>query len=229
MIGVFTTTFGLLITFDLGLLLALLLILEVFFFTLLVLGIISNWIRGSIFSRIKVSSKVNYCNYLLMNVLNRNINNIFFIFLFSHLIIWTLVPSLTNNNLPLDTIEALAWGSNLSWGFNKHPPFSAFAVEFFYKIFGKCVENNFFLIRTFILYPRYLHDDPTVIPKWPKVTTIYTKWHQSNPEVNPKPPSYARSDSNVSPKRFQAHTWATQNHWSLIEKWAWFANEPRWL
>jgi hypothetical protein len=41
--------------------------------------------------------------------------------------------SISNTNLPLDTIEALAWGSNLDWGFNKHPPFSAFAVEFFYK------------------------------------------------------------------------------------------------
>ena len=71
-----------------------------------------------------------------MNVLNRNINNVFFIFALSHLIVWTLVPSITNNNLPLDTIEALAWGSNLDWGFNKHPPMSAFFPEVFYKIFG---------------------------------------------------------------------------------------------
>ena len=34
-----------------------------------------------------------------MNVLNRNINNIYFIFALSHLMIWTLVPSLTNKNL----------------------------------------------------------------------------------------------------------------------------------
>ena len=52
-----------------------------------------------------------------MDVFNRNINNIFFIFILSHLIIWTLVPSLTNYNLPLDVIEALAWGNNLDWGF----------------------------------------------------------------------------------------------------------------
>ena len=71
-----------------------------------------------------------------MNVLNRNINNIFFIFALSHLIVWTLVPSLTNKNLPLDTIEALAWGSNLDWGFNKHPPVSAFFSEIFFQIFG---------------------------------------------------------------------------------------------
>ena len=66
----------------------------------------------------------------------KNINNIFYLFLITHLVIWTLVPSLSNKNLPLDTIEALAWGSNLDWGFNKHPPMSAFLVEIFYQIFG---------------------------------------------------------------------------------------------
>ena len=71
-----------------------------------------------------------------MNVLNKNINNIFFIFALAHLIIWTIVPSITNSNLPLDTIEALAWGSNLDWGFSKHPPASAFFLEIFYQIFG---------------------------------------------------------------------------------------------
>jgi len=64
---------------------------------------------------------------------NRNINNIFYIFVTAHLIFWTLVPSITNQNLPLDTIEALAWGSNLDWGFNKHPPMSAFFPEIFFK------------------------------------------------------------------------------------------------
>ena len=68
---------------------------------------------------------------------NNTAKKIFFYFLISHLIIWTLVPSLANNNLPRDTIEALAWGSDLQWGFDKHPPLSAFAVEVFYKIFGK--------------------------------------------------------------------------------------------
>ena len=59
-----------------------------------------------------------------------------YLFLFSHLLLWTLVPTLSNTNLPLDTIEALAWGSNLDWGFNKHPPLSALAVEIFYQIFA---------------------------------------------------------------------------------------------
>tara|TARA_B100001093_G_C26754877_1_gene982889 strand:+ start:16 stop:1338 length:1323 start_codon:yes stop_codon:yes gene_type:complete len=86
-----------------------------------------------------------------MNVLNRNINNIFFIFVLSHLVIWTLVPSLTNKNLPLDTIEALAWGSNLDWGFNKHPPMSAFFSEVFFKIFGSQDWAYYFLSQIFVL------------------------------------------------------------------------------
>ena len=71
-----------------------------------------------------------------MLINKKNLNNLFYIFVISHLILWTLIPSFTNNNLPLDTIEALAWGSNLDWGFNKHPPISAFVVELFYQIFG---------------------------------------------------------------------------------------------
>ena len=86
-----------------------------------------------------------------MNVFNRNINNIFFIFVFSHLIIWTLVPSVANKNLPLDTIEALAWGSNLDWGFNKHPPMSAFFSEVFYKIFGSQDWSYYLLSQIFVL------------------------------------------------------------------------------
>ena len=66
-----------------------------------------------------------------MNISKINTNKVIKIFLLSHLIIWVLIPFITNNNLPLDTIEALAWGSNLDWGFNKHPPLSALVVEIF--------------------------------------------------------------------------------------------------
>ena len=86
-----------------------------------------------------------------MSIYNKNINNIFFIFLISHLIIWTVIPSITNNNLPLDTIEALAWGSNLDWGFNKHPPMSAFFSEFFFKVFGSQDWAYYFLSQIFVV------------------------------------------------------------------------------
>tara|TARA_Y100000590_G_scaffold126007_1_gene144081 strand:+ start:1715 stop:3166 length:1452 start_codon:yes stop_codon:yes gene_type:complete len=86
-----------------------------------------------------------------MQIKNKNINKILIIFLFSHLVIWTLIPSISNSNLPLDTIEALAWGSNLDWGFNKHPPLSAFAVEVFYQIFGNVDWVYYFLSQLFVV------------------------------------------------------------------------------
>ena len=83
--------------------------------------------------------------------MTKNINNLFFVFLFIHLLLWVLAPSLTNKNLPLDTIEALAWGSNLDWGFNKHPPLSAFAVEIFYQIFGSNDWAYYLLSQLFVI------------------------------------------------------------------------------
>ena len=90
-------------------------------------------------------------------IAKKNISNIFYLFLFSHLFLWTLIPSISNINLPLDTIEALAWGSNLDWGFSKHPPFSAFVINIIYNIFGAndwayyffsqiCVIISFFFV-----------------------------------------------------------------------------------
>ncbi len=84
-------------------------------------------------------------------ILNKNINKALYLFLFSHLLVWTLIPSFVNTNLPLDTIEALAWGSNLEWGFSKHPPLSAFAVEFFFKIFGNNDWAYYLLSQIFVL------------------------------------------------------------------------------
>ncbi len=88
-------------------------------------------------------------------ILKKNINKALYLFLFSHLFLWTLIPSLSNINLPLDTIEALAWGSNLDWGFNKHPPFSAFAVEFFYQIFGNNDWAFYLLSQIFVITAFY--------------------------------------------------------------------------
>ena len=90
-----------------------------------------------------------------MSINSKNINNIFYIFAIAHLIFWTLIPSLTNHNLPLDTIEALAWGSNLDWGFNKHPPLSAFFSEVFYQIFGSQDWAYYLLSQIFVVISFY--------------------------------------------------------------------------
>ncbi len=93
----------------------------------------------------------------------KKINKLFYIFITAHLIIWTLIPSLTNKNLPLDTIEALAWGSNLDWGFNKHPPASAFFLEFFYQIFGPrdwayYLLSQIFVVLSFVIVFKFANE-----------------------------------------------------------------------
>ena len=90
-----------------------------------------------------------------MTINNKNIENVFYIFVTTHLIFWTLIPSLTNHNLPLDTIEALAWGSNLDWGFSKHPPMSAFFPEVFYQIFGPQDWVYYLLSQIFVIISFY--------------------------------------------------------------------------
>jgi hypothetical protein len=90
-----------------------------------------------------------------MTINNKNINNLFYIFVTAHFIFWTLIPSFTNHNLPLDTIEALAWGSNLDWGFNKHPPLSAFFPEVFYQIFGPQDWVYYLLSQIFVITSFY--------------------------------------------------------------------------
>ena len=98
-----------------------------------------------------------------MLVKKKDVRKILITFLFSHLFIWTLIPSLSNNNLPLDTIEALAWGSNLNWGYSKHPPLSAFFVEGFYQIFGNrdwvyYLLSQIFVIAAFFIVFKFSQD-----------------------------------------------------------------------
>ena len=90
-----------------------------------------------------------------MQLNKKKIDNIFYIFIMAHLIVWTLIPTFANHNLPLDVIEALAWGSSLDWGFNKHPPMSAFFLEIVHQIFGSqdwafYLLSQLFLIIAFI-------------------------------------------------------------------------------
>jgi 4-amino-4-deoxy-L-arabinose transferase-like glycosyltransferase len=84
--------------------------------------------------------------------MKKNIFLVFILFLTIHLLIWTLVPFFSNQNLPLDTIESLAWGSNLEWGFVKHPPLSAFFLEIFHQLFGSQDWAYYLLSQIFIIF-----------------------------------------------------------------------------
>ena len=52
----------------------------------------------------------------------RHATRLFWAFLGLHVVLWTLLPSLINANLPLDVIEGFAWGRQWDWGYPKHPP-----------------------------------------------------------------------------------------------------------
>ena len=88
-------------------------------------------------------------------IAKKNITKIFFIFLLTHTFLWTIIPSISNQNLPLDTIEALAWASNIDWGFSKHPPFSAFVISAIYFIFGSNDWAYYFLSQICVVISFY--------------------------------------------------------------------------
>ena len=79
------------------------------------------------------------------------ISKFFIVFLFIHVLIWTLIPTLVNSNLPLDTIETLAWASDIQWGYSKHPPLSAWFPGLVFKIFSNQDWAFYFLSQTFVV------------------------------------------------------------------------------
>ena len=87
-----------------------------------------------------------------MDTFNRNISNIFLIFILSHLLL-TIVPSLTNQ-IYLDTQYWL--GAVILIRFNKHPPMSAFFRSFFSNIWitrlGLLSIKSIFVCTAFYLY-----------------------------------------------------------------------------
>ena len=86
-----------------------------------------------------------------MKIAKSDINKFLVLFLFAHLIIWTFIPSVSNNNLPLDTIEALGWGDKFQLGYDKYPPLFPLFIELFYLIFGNQDWAYYFLSQLFVV------------------------------------------------------------------------------
>ena len=47
------------------------------------------------------------------------------------LVFWTFGPWLVRSNLVYDTMESLVWGQQWLWGYDKHPPFTAWMTALF--------------------------------------------------------------------------------------------------
>src|SRR4051794_7539747 len=61
---------------------------------------------------------------------------VFAAFLAIHAVVWTALPSALYPNLPLDLIEALAYGREWQLGYDKLPPLPWWLVEAAYRLFG---------------------------------------------------------------------------------------------
>lgn len=68
-----------------------------------------------------------------MTFQKQSIKSYFLLFLLIHLILWTAIPSLIRDNLPLDSMECLAWGHEWQMGYYKHPPLSSWLSEAFFE------------------------------------------------------------------------------------------------
>ncbi len=72
-----------------------------------------------------------------------------------HLLAWTLVPALLNQNLPLDVIEELTWGCEWQWGYDKHPPMSAWMMEAMAWLTGAADWGQYLLSQLTIVIAFY--------------------------------------------------------------------------
>ena len=100
------------------------------------------------------------------------------LFLFVHLIIWTFIPSISNNNLPLDTIEALGWSNKFQLGYDKYPPIFPLFIELFYLIFGNqdwayYFLSQLFVVSSFIIIFKF--SENLKITKKAKITNIWLR------------------------------------------------------
>lgn len=72
-------------------------------------------------------------------------NRLFQSILFLHMLLWVIVPILTQPNAPLDSLEMLTWGHEWQLGYYKHPPFPAWAAEAASQLFGNTVWPTYLL------------------------------------------------------------------------------------
>src|SRR5580704_1846813 len=68
----------------------------------------------------------------------------FAVFAAVHAALWTLLPSTLYPNLPLDLIEALTYGREWQFGYDKLPPLPWWVVEIAYRLFG--VDAAYYLV-----------------------------------------------------------------------------------
>jgi 4-amino-4-deoxy-L-arabinose transferase-like glycosyltransferase len=68
---------------------------------------------------------------------------LFWVFALVHLVLWTVIPSLTSPNAPLDVIEGYAWGREWLLGTYKHPPMQSWWLQILAVLTGRAAWAHF--------------------------------------------------------------------------------------
>jgi 4-amino-4-deoxy-L-arabinose transferase-like glycosyltransferase len=69
-------------------------------------------------------------------MLNLNIKKWLIILFVFQLLVWTIGPLLTRNVVIADLAEHIAWGRQWLWGYDKHPPFTAWVLALVTDLLG---------------------------------------------------------------------------------------------
>lgn len=72
------------------------------------------------------------------------------LFVAAQLLLWTAIPALVHDALPLDVVEGLAWGHEWQWGYDKHPPMPAWLLEAAHTLLGRAFLGPFLLSQLFV-------------------------------------------------------------------------------
>lgn len=66
-----------------------------------------------------------------------NIERLLHLFIFIHVITWTLVPYWVRFTLPMDSMEGASWGQQFEWGYDKNPFLNGWLTSIALRISGE--------------------------------------------------------------------------------------------
>lgn len=76
-------------------------------------------------------------------------------FMAFHLIMWTVLASLSHRAPPWDNVEQLVWQQSLEWGYYKHPPFPTWWVYGWTSLLGRSMWVTFFAAQLSVVLMQF--------------------------------------------------------------------------
>ena len=76
---------------------------------------------------------------------------LFWVFALAHAFLWTVVPTFSNPNLPIDVIEGLAWGHEWQLGYHKHPIMKPWMLESVAVLSGRADWAQYLLSQVCVI------------------------------------------------------------------------------